>query len=85
MALIAQLVHRFFQLLQLLILVHVVLSYFMSPYHPVRQFVSRIVEPMLAPIRRYMPPTGMFDFSSMVLLIILFILDRLIVQLLLSF
>jgi YggT family protein len=85
MALIAQLVHRIFQLLQLLVLAHVILSYFMAPYHPIRQFINRFVEPMLVPIRRVMPATGMFDFSSMVLLIILYILDILVVQLLLSF
>lgn len=58
------------RLLVLLIIVHVVLSYFMSPFHPIRQWVDRIIEPMLLPIRRFVPPVGMFDFSPLVLLIL---------------
>jgi YggT family protein len=46
----------------------------MSPYHPVREFVDRLVEPMLAPIRRILPPTGMIDFSPLVLIILLQVL-----------
>ncbi len=59
------------QLLTLLVIMQVVLSYFMSPFHPVRQFVDRIVEPMLRPIRRLLPQTGMIDFSPLVLVILL--------------
>ena len=55
------------QLLILLIIVSVVLSYFMSPYHPVRETINRIIEPMLAPIRRVVPLVGMFDFSPLIL------------------
>lgn len=55
------------QLLILLIIVSAVLSYFMSPYHPVRSAVDRIVEPLLRPIRRVVPPLGMFDLSPLVL------------------
>lgn len=74
MVFLAQLVSRIFQLLTLLVIVKVVLSYFMSPYHPVREFVDRLVEPMLAPIRRILPPTGMIDFSPLVLIILLQVL-----------
>lgn len=57
------------QVLSLLIIVHVILSFFMSPYHPIRETVDRLVEPLLAPIRSVMPRTGMFDFSPLILLI----------------
>ena len=40
------------QLITLLVIIKVFLSYFMSPYHPVRLNIDRIVEPMLRPIRR---------------------------------
>jgi len=59
------------RLLSLLIIVQVILSYFMSPYHPVRQFVDRLIEPMLAPIRRFIPRIGAIDFSPLVLLILI--------------
>ena len=37
----------------------------------INQVVSQITEPMLAPLRRVLPTFGMFDFSPMVALIIL--------------
>ncbi len=55
------------QLLVLLLIASVVLSYFMSPFHPVREAVDRIVEPMLMPIRRVVPLVGMLDLSPLVL------------------
>lgn len=53
----------------LLIFVHVILAYFMSPFHPIRMRIDRIVEPLLAPIRRVIPSVGMFDFSPLVLIL----------------
>ncbi len=63
------------QLLVLLIILSVVLSYFMSPYHVVRENIDRIVEPMLAPIRRVVPLVGMIDFSPLVLIILIQVLS----------
>lgn len=59
------------QILSLLVIVHVILSFFMSPYHLIRQTVDRLVGPLLAPIRQILPQTGMFDFSPLVLLILI--------------
>ena len=73
------------RLVVLLLLVYVVLSYFMSPFHPVRQNVDRFVEPLLAPIRRVIPTVGMFDFSPLVLLILVQIVGMIINNLLRSF
>lgn len=73
------------QVLSLLVIAHVILSYFMSPYHPVRQVVDSVVDPLLSPIRRIMPQTGMLDFSPMVLIILLQVVARLLVGLLISF
>ena len=63
------------QLLILLIIASVVLSYFMSPYHQVRQSLDRIVEPMLMPVRRVDPLIGMFDFSPFILILLIQILS----------
>lgn len=57
-------------LLFLLVLTYVIISYFMSPFHPFRMWVNRIVEPMLTPIRRVVPLVGMFDFSPVILLLL---------------
>jgi YggT family protein len=85
MSVVASLIHRLFQLLTVLVVIDVVLSYFMSPFHPVRQFLDRIVEPMLAPIRRILPQTGMIDFSPLVLIILLQVIDVIVNNILMRF
>lgn len=66
------------RLLILLIFVHVILAYFMSPFHPIRMRIDRIVEPLLAPIRRVIPSMGMFDFSPLILILGIQILGMLV-------
>ena len=56
----------------------------MDPYHPVAQFLYRVTEPILAPIRRAMPNTGMLDFSPLVAMILIMILQTLLRGLLLT-
>jgi len=73
-----QLVDIAVRLFVLMILAHVILSYFMSPLHPVRQTIDRVVEPLLTPIRRVLPSLGMFDFSPLVLLILVQIVGMII-------
>lgn len=70
-------------LLTLLIILHVILSYVLSPYHPVREALDRVVEPMLAPIRRVLPYTGGIDFSPVVLLLVVQLIGRLVIGVLL--
>jgi len=64
-----------FRLFFLLMIVHVIISYFMSPFHPFRQRVDQIVEPMLRPIRRMIPTVGMFDFSPLILMVLASIIN----------
>lgn len=78
MELIPYLISRFIQLVILVVIIQAVLTFFVPPYHPVRQFFDRIVEPMLKPIRRLIPPVGMFDFSPIILIVILQIINMLI-------
>lgn len=54
-----------------LVIIKVILSYFMNPYHPVRETIDKVVEPLLTPIRRIIPPAGGLDFSPIVLLLLL--------------
>lgn len=67
-----------------LILINWILQYFLSPYHPVRELLNRLVNPMLDPIRRVLPSTGMLDFSPLVLLILVQLLGRLLISLIIS-
>lgn len=70
------------QLITILIIVQVILSYFLSPFHPVRQAIDRLMEPFLSPLRQILPQTGMIDFSPLVLLILVQLIAVLIVNLL---
>ncbi len=80
-----QLIDIIVRLFVLLILAHVILSYFMTPFHPVRQTIDRIVEPLLVPIRRVVPLFGAFDFSPLVLLILVQIIGMIVTSILRSF
>lgn len=69
--------------LMILILVEVIISNIiafggkLSPYHPFVRFVRNIVNPMLTPLRRILPPphrTGGWDFAPMLALILLSVL-----------
>ena len=84
MSLAIQLITIIAQLITLLVIVQVALSYFMSPFHPVRQAIDNLVEPLLAPIRRLLPQTGMLDFSPLILIILVQIVARLLTGLLTS-
>ena len=70
------------ELLVLLVIVKVILSYFMDPYHPIRRGIDSVVEPLLAPIRRVVPLVGGLDFSPLVLLLLIQLLANLIISLL---
>jgi YggT family protein len=81
--LLAQLVDFVIQILILLIFVSVILSFFVSPYHPVRTAIDRIIDPLLTPIRRVVPLVGMFDFSPLILMILLDVIDQILRSILL--
>ena len=45
------------------------LSFFLPPTHPVREALSRVVDPFLNPIRNLMPSAGGLDFSPLILIL----------------
>lgn len=79
-----QLINILSTLISLLLIAYVILSYFMDPYHPVRSTINQIVNPILDPIRRVLPQTGMIDFSPLVAIILVqiieFILERVLIS-----
>ena len=68
------------QTLILLILMKVLLSYFMDPFHPFRQSIDRLIEPLLRPIRQVVPSFGRFDFSPVILMILVEVLARILLN-----
>jgi len=73
------------KILSLLVIVHVFLSYFVSPYHSIRIALSRIVEPMLGPLRKIIPPLQGLDFSPFILILLIQLIEIVLVNLLRSF
>jgi YggT family protein len=78
--LIANIINFVANLLILLVIVDSILSFFLSPYHPVRITADRIVNPFLAPIRQIVPLVGMLDLSPLILIILVEILARVMVS-----
>ena len=79
-SILARLINITSQFLIILVVVKVILSYFIDPYHPVRRTIDNLVEPFLAPIRRVVPLIGMFDFSPLVLIILVQILASVLIR-----
>jgi YggT family protein len=80
MGIIITIIHYALQIFSFVVIGKVLVSYFMSPDEPIRRTLDNVVEPALAPIRRIMPQTGMVDFSPMVLLLLIWVLDAIIVR-----
>ncbi len=85
MILLINLISRIIQLLIIVVIIQAFMTYFLDPYHPVRRFFDRLVQPMYAPIRRVVPPIGMVDLSPLILIILLQVINMIIRNILLSF
>lgn len=61
------------------ILLHVLASWFASPYstNPVLEWLKRLTEPVLEPVRRALPVSSGIDLSPLIVLIGLELLKRL--------
>ena len=72
---------RLVDLYSLVVLVAVILSWVpLDRRHPLMTIAHGLTEPVLAPIRKVLPPMGGLDLSPMVLLIALQILKELLVS-----
>ena len=83
--LLLRLINLVFTLYTLAFIARAFLSWMrISYYHPVARFLIQITEPVLAPLRRYIPPVGGMDFTPMVALLILWFVEQLLRTLLLA-
>lgn len=62
--------------LQILIFVRVVLSWLPLGSNPVSEFVIRLTDLILSPLRRVLPKFGMFDLAPMIALLIIVVVQR---------
>lgn len=84
MILLAQVISTVANIYVWIVIASILLSYFMDPYHPLRQGIDNLVRPLLDPIRRIVPPVGMLDFSPFVLIILIQVVSNLLVRFLAS-
>jgi YggT family protein len=79
------LVNFLVQAISIVVIVEVFLSYFLSPFHPLRQSFDRFVGPLLAPIRQVVPPVGGLDLSPIILIVLVQLSGKIITMLLSTF
>lgn len=80
MILLAQVISTFANIYVWIVIASILLSYFLDPYHPLRQGVDNLVRPLLDPIRKIVPPVGMLDFSPFVLIVLIQVVSNLLVR-----
>jgi YggT family protein len=77
-ALAMQIIDLVFTFLYLAIMARIILSWFrFDPYHPVSVLLYRLTEPILGFFRGIIPPVGMIDFSPIVAIVVLGIVQQL--------
>lgn len=70
---IALVFSTFLYILILLIIARSLMSWFpVSPGNPFVRFLHEVTEPLLEPVRRILPRTGMIDFSAMAVIVLLY-------------
>ncbi|NPV55976.1 MAG: YggT family protein [Anaerolineae bacterium] len=82
MQLLIDLVNVISQVLTMVVIVEVLLSYVLPPDHSIRMALNRIVEPLLSPIRRLVPPIASIDFSPVILILLIQVVQILLISLL---
>ena len=80
----AGLINGVLSMFVLAIFIRSILSWFpLSPQNPFKLMVFQVTEPVLAPLRRYLPHFGSVDLAPMVaIVVILFLIQPLIRQIL---
>lgn len=74
-----------FTVFSVLLLGRILMSWFNpDPNSPIVRFLYNVTEPVLAPVRRILPPAGMLDLSPIVVLIGATVLQELLIRLVLS-
>lgn len=88
---IVQLIDTIFNLIYLLILLRILLSWLpalgvrLDPYNPIVRLIYQLTDPILEPFRRIIPPLGMIDISPIVAILVLQLVQNLLISLFAGF
>ncbi len=80
---IIQIVNMAFNVLVWLVIARCILSFVRhNPYQPLIKFVYDITEPIMAPFRRLIPAAGGIDFSPIIAILAVTLIQKIVVELL---
>lgn len=80
---IANVIALIFQFFYILMLARVIVSWIRpDPSNPIVRFIINATEPLLAPIRSMLPSAGGLDFSPLIVLLLLSLLQRVVLSML---
>jgi YggT family protein len=82
---LAQVIDVLFTILELIVFARVMLSWLpISPWHPVARWLRRIADPILRPFQRVLPSFSGIDFSPLLALAVLYVLQQVVHSLLVN-
>jgi len=56
-----------------------------DPYHPLVRFLYKVTEPVLAPVRRIIPPIAGIDISPVIVIFVIFFIQNFLHYLMIKF
>jgi YggT family protein len=71
--------------LTLIVILYVLLGYFISPTSTVMSILSRVVEPVLNPIRKKVKPVAGLDLAPLVLIMLIYAVEWIVTRMLGTF
>ncbi|HNY83863.1 MAG TPA: YggT family protein [Anaerolineaceae bacterium] len=72
-------------ILTVMVMLYVLLGYFVAPDKPIMVILSRVVEPLLKPIRKTVKPIGGLDIAPLVLILSIYALEWILTRVISSF
>jgi YggT family protein len=83
MSFVQQFLNLLFLALEITILIRILMTWIpnLNPDNPIVQIIRSITDPILEPARRLIPPIGGLDFSPIVVLLLLSVLQSLVSRL----
>lgn len=80
--LLIMLVNLVGMILTLIVILYVLLGYFIAPTSSIMQILTRIVEPVLNPIRRTVKPIAGLDLAPLVLILLIYAVEWILTRML---
>lgn len=82
LAVIKYLINVIVAILSILVFLDALLSYFIREDNAIRRFIGKILYPIYKPIRRLVPPLAGLDFTPLIAIILLQVVDAILIELL---